>query len=94
MFVSIAPIWEIAIKANIGKLRLLSSLETIQRNIRTLNIQELAIAFADLQNYIDLPLHHRDPFDRILVAQAVTHSLDIVSADTAFDAYPAQRVWV
>ncbi|MEO0984229.1 MAG: hypothetical protein AAFY20_01625 [Cyanobacteria bacterium J06639_14] len=63
------------------------------RERRPLNIQELAIAFVDLQNYIALLLHHRDPFDRILVAQAVTHSLDIVSADAAFDAYSVQRVW-
>ena len=91
--VSIASIWEIAIKVNVGKLRLLSPLETIQINIIALNIQELPISFSDVQHYVSLPLHHRDPFDRILIAQAINRSLSIVSADTAFDAYPIKRVW-
>ncbi|UBF24110.1 type II toxin-antitoxin system VapC family toxin [Kovacikia minuta CCNUW1] len=93
VFASIASIWEIAIKVNVGKLTLLSPLETIQLNMVALSIQELTISFADVQCYINLPLHHRDPFDRMLIAQAINHSLVIVSADTAFDAYPIQRVW-
>ncbi|NJN88188.1 MAG: type II toxin-antitoxin system VapC family toxin [Leptolyngbyaceae cyanobacterium SL_7_1] len=93
VFVSIASIWEIAIKVNVGKLTLLSPLETIQVNIIALSIQELSITFTDVQHYVNLPLHHKDPFDRILIAQAMNHSLPIISADAAFDAYPIQRVW-
>lgn len=93
VFVSIASIWEIAIKVNIGKLTLLSPMETIQLNMVALNIQELPISFEDAKCYVNLPLHHRDPFDRILIAQAISHSLPIASADVAFDAYPIQRVW-
>jgi PIN domain nuclease of toxin-antitoxin system len=93
VFVSIASIWEIAIKVNVGKLTLLSPLETIQINMIALNIQELPISFEDTKCYVNLPLYHRDPFDRILIAQAMNHSLAIVSADTAFDAYSIQRVW-
>jgi PIN domain nuclease of toxin-antitoxin system len=93
VFASIASIWEIAIKISIGKLTLLSPLETIQTNMLALNIQELSISFTDVQCYTGLALHHRDPFDLILIAQAINHSLAIVSVDTAFDAYPIQRVW-
>lgn len=93
VFVSIASIWEIAIKVSIGKLTLLSPLETIQLNMIALNIQVLPISFEDTKCYVNLPLHHRDPFDRMLIAQAINHSLAIVSADTTFDAYPIQRVW-
>ena len=40
-----------------------------------------------------MPLHHRDPFDRMLIAQSLSENIPIVSADTAFDAYPVQRLW-
>jgi PIN domain nuclease of toxin-antitoxin system len=43
--------------------------------------------------YIDPPSHHGDPFDRMLIAQAMNHSLIVVSRDSAFDAYPIQRLW-
>ncbi len=58
-----------------------------------LDIGTLGISFTDLERYTTLPLYHRDPFDRILIAQAITNSLTIVSVDKAFDAYPIQRVW-
>jgi PIN domain nuclease of toxin-antitoxin system len=70
VFVSLASIWEIAIKVNIGKLSLTTPLETIRENLITLNIQQLAITYEDAITYASLPLTstHRDPFDRILVA--------------------------
>jgi PIN domain nuclease of toxin-antitoxin system len=58
-----------------------------------LDIELLPLTFEDIKCYVGLPLHHRDPFDRILIAQATTNSLIIVSADSAFDAYSIQRVW-
>ena len=95
VFVSLASIWEIAIKVNIGKLTLKTPLETIQENLITLNIQQLAITFEDAITYASLPLSstHRDPFDRILVAQAINRSLHLVSADKKLDAYPIDRIW-
>lgn len=61
-----------------------------------LNIQELPITFEDTITYASLPLtsDHRDPFDRILVAQAMNRSLALVSADKKFDAYPIKRLWL
>ncbi|WP_293145851.1 MULTISPECIES: hypothetical protein [unclassified Microcoleus] len=63
--------------------------------------QILPITFENTEIHTTLPLHHRDPFvsvacawrNRILVAQAVNHSLVLISWDEAFDAYPIQRVW-
>ncbi|MGK7905073.1 MAG: type II toxin-antitoxin system VapC family toxin [Hormoscilla sp.] len=95
VFVSIASIWEISIKVNIGKLTLTTPLQMIRVNMRALNIQELPITFEDAITYASLPLtsKHRDPFDRILVAQAMNRSLSLVSADTKFDTYSISRVW-
>ena len=59
-----------------------------------LNITVLTISFDDIKQYLKLPLHHRDPFDRMLIAQAIARALPLVSADAAFDAYPIQRSWV
>ncbi len=95
VFVSIVSIWEIAIKVNIKKLNLLTPFETIQTNIYALNIQELPISFEDNVTYITLPLRpeHKDPFDRMLIAQAISRSIPIISLDTKLDAYPVQRIW-
>jgi PIN domain nuclease of toxin-antitoxin system len=95
VFVSIVSIWEIAIKVNIGKLSLLAPFETIQTNLYSLNIQEMPILFEDSITYINLPLFsdHKDPFDRMLIAQAVSRSIPIVSADKKFDLYSVQRIW-
>jgi PIN domain nuclease of toxin-antitoxin system len=95
VFASIVSIWEIAIKVNIGKLNLLTSFETIQVNMHALNIQELPILFEDNVTYIGLPLfsEHKDPFDRMIVSQAIRRSLILVSADKKLDTYLVQRIW-
>ncbi len=93
VFVSIASLWEIAIKANIGKLELSAPFSTIEPNLVNLGITQLPINVKDLEVYLSLPLHHRDPFDRILLAQAINHSLSLVSQDTQMDAYSIQRLW-
>ena len=93
IFVSIVSLWEIAIKANIGKLDLSFPFSTISPNLISLGITELPISFKDLEIYLSLPLHHRDPFDRILIAQAMNHSLIFISQDPQIDAYPIQRLW-
>jgi PIN domain nuclease of toxin-antitoxin system len=93
IFVSIVSLWEIAIKANIGKLDLSFPFSTVAPNLVSLGITEIPITFKDLEIYLSLPLHHRDPFDRILIAQAMNHSLIFISQDTQMDAYPIQRFW-
>jgi PIN domain nuclease of toxin-antitoxin system len=77
----------------LGKLKLQNSFSDLEAVLQTLKIEILPITLADTKCYLNLPLHHRDPFDRILVAQAVNHSLVLMSRDTAFDAYSIQRIW-
>jgi PIN domain nuclease of toxin-antitoxin system len=93
VFASIASIWEIAIKMNIGKLTLMEPFEAIEANLTTAQITLLSITFDDTQTYLSLPLHHRDPFDRILIAQAINHSLTLVSQDAQMDSYAINRLW-
>ncbi|MFN5263141.1 MAG: type II toxin-antitoxin system VapC family toxin [Pseudanabaena sp.] len=95
VFVSAISLWEIAIKINIGKLNIVTSFEEIKENMNALNIQELPIEFDDSLAYIGLPIlkEHKDPFDRMIAAQAMRRSLLLVSADKKLDAYPVDRLW-
>ena len=91
--ISIASLWEIAIKLSIGKLSLRSNYESIEASLEPAGIGLLPIYFADTVRVMNLPLHHRDPFDRILIAQAINNSLTLVSCDAALTAYPIQLRW-
>ena len=93
VYLSIASLWEIAIKLKLGKLLLQRDYETIGPAIEASDILILPIAFADTVQVRHLPLHHGDPFDRILIAQGINSSLPIISTDLKFDAYPVQRIW-
>ena len=93
LYFSIASLWEMSIKINIGKLQLNRPFEDLPKELQYLNVQILPVTFEDTEFYVGLPLHHRDPFDRILVAQAMNHSLVLISCDSAFDVYPIHRVW-
>jgi PIN domain nuclease of toxin-antitoxin system len=93
-YVSMASFWEMSIKINLGKLSVngltLSEFmnEVAENDFKTLDIQRAHI----FENAL-LPLHHRDPFDRLIVAQAITEDMHIVSNDDAFDAYSITRIW-
>ena len=93
VYISIASLWEIAIKLSIGKLSLRSNYESIEASLEPAGIDLLSISFVDTVRVMNLPLHHRDPFDRILIAQAINNSLTLVSCDAAFTAYPIQLRW-
>jgi PIN domain nuclease of toxin-antitoxin system len=88
--VSIVSLWEIAIKINIGKLTLKTNFQAIEQNLIE---QDLPIDIAAIQTYLNLPLHHRDPFDRIIIAQSIDLALTIISCDIQFDAYSVTRLW-
>ena len=92
VYLSIVSLWEIAIKLNLGKLSLQRNYETIETELESSDIILLPISFIDTLQICDLP-HHRDPFDRMLIAQAINRSLVLISRDTKFDAYPIQRLW-
>ena len=94
LFFSIASVWEMQIKCQIGKLKLGKSVQELivnQQNNNNLHI--LPIELAHVYALGNLPDVHRDPFDRIIVTQAVVESLPILSIDSLLDGYPIQRVW-
>ena len=93
LWLSIASLWEISIKLGLGKLSLQNSFSELEEVLQQLKIEVLPITFSDTERYLNLPLYHRDPFDRILVAQAMNNSLVFISRDRAFDAYNIKRVW-
>ncbi|MGL4374828.1 MAG: type II toxin-antitoxin system VapC family toxin [Microcoleaceae cyanobacterium] len=93
LWLSIASLWEISIKLGLGKLSLQNSFSELEEVLQQLKIEVLPITFSDTECYLNLPLHHRDPFDRVLVAQAMNNSLVLISHDRAFDAYSIERVW-
>ena len=94
LWLSIASLWEITIKLRLGKLTVGMPIEVLMTEHLTRNaIDILPITVAHLIALSTLPLHHRDPFDRLLIVQAMVEQAHLVSADPAFDAYPVQRVW-
>jgi PIN domain nuclease of toxin-antitoxin system len=90
LYFSIVSLWEIVIKVNIGKLKIDYTIAEIYTLLEQLKIEVIPIDPSDLAQYQPLPLHHRDPFDRLLIAQAIERSLILVSADREFAAYPVQ----
>jgi PIN domain nuclease of toxin-antitoxin system len=94
VFLSVASLWEMAIKISLGKLQLSQSFDPFIAEQLTLNaINLLDIAIAHTAALIPLPFHHRDPFARLLIAQALTENMPIVGADRAFDTYGVTRLW-
>ena len=93
-FLSVASLWEIAIKVALGKLVLATPFELlIPAQLQRNRINVLSIDLAHLTHLLTLPMHHRDPFDRLIVAQALEEELDVVGADKTFDRYGVVRHW-
>ncbi len=93
-FVSAISLWEIAIKIGIGKLQLSEPFGVlIHRELHTNAMSILPVTLDHLARLLELPLHHRDPFDRLLAAQALAEQAALVSLDRALDAYGVQREW-
>ena len=87
-FISVASLWEIAIKSSIGKLSLSAPFDQLIAQQLSLNgFELLPIEVSHLAAVTTLPFHHRDPFDRLLIAQALAENMPIVSSDPAFDTY-------
>jgi PIN domain nuclease of toxin-antitoxin system len=92
-FLSAASIWEMAIKSSLGKLLLSAGLEHIVRGGADRGLRLLDVTANHAYHVERLPFHHRDPFDRILVAQALHEGMHLLSCDAQLDAYPVTRVW-
>ena len=92
--VSIVSLWEIAIKHSLGRLALSLPLDQyIATHLTPGKVELLPIEVPHILTLAQLLWHHRDPFDRILVAQALTENIPIISVDRALDAYGVQRLW-
>lgn len=94
IYLSIASVWEMAIKHSLGKLRLTHPFgEVVTAQMARNDIHLLGIAVPHLVRVSSLPFHHKDPFDRLIIAQSLTDDVPVISADSAFDAYGVQRIW-
>jgi PIN domain nuclease of toxin-antitoxin system len=92
--VSPASYWELAIKISLGKYTLHQPFDAfLQRAIAGNGFAILPIEPSHVVRLTTLPHHHRDPFDRLLVAQALEENIPIISNDAALDAYGVQRIW-
>lgn len=87
-YLSVASLWEMSIKFNLGKLTLDPNYEEfVEREVTTSTIQLLNIELEHLRINATIPFHHRDPFDRLIIAQSMAEDIPIVTVDSAFDKY-------
>lgn len=95
--ISIASLWEISIKTSIGKLPMTRKFAELNDVLTDNLIEILPVTFAHTVENNLLPFHHRDPFDRIIISQAIVERIDFISADAVFDDYPngktVKRIW-
>ena len=91
---SMVSIWEMQIKISLGKLALKSPLpKLVEDEVERNQFQLMSIELPHIYAVASLPLYHRDPFDRLLIAQASVEKLSILSIDEVFDAYGVNRLW-
>lgn len=91
---SVASAWELAIKCSLGKLRLVHPVQRfVTEQVAANGFRLLPVELAHAARVETLPWHHKDPFDRLLIAQALEERVPLVSADAAFDAYGIARIW-
>jgi PIN domain nuclease of toxin-antitoxin system len=91
---SIARVWEMAIKQSTGKLNLgVPYASFIEEQMRLNNMELLPVRLNHLEVVTTLPFHHRDPFDRLLIAQSIVEDIVLISADSVVSLYPVQSMW-
>jgi PIN domain nuclease of toxin-antitoxin system len=94
LLIGAGTIWEISIKVGLGKLSLsLPYQQWMDRVVGDLGLSILPITVVYADRQAMLPHHHRDPFDRLLIAQSLTDSIPVVTADAQFDSYGIVRIW-
>jgi PIN domain nuclease of toxin-antitoxin system len=94
LILSTASLWEIAIKISIGKLELSQPYDKfIPQQLEENDIAILPITLKHLTKLIDLSFKHRDPFDRLIIAQALSEDLPVISSDIMFSEYPIKLIW-
>ncbi|NOT47973.1 MAG: type II toxin-antitoxin system VapC family toxin [Acidobacteria bacterium] len=97
VILSIASVWEISIKKALGRLEIEGGFSRLPSILTTFRIELVPIIFDHTLKQSQLPFHHKDPFDRMIAAQAIVEGLDLVSSDSVFDTYFANtevaRIW-
>jgi PIN domain nuclease of toxin-antitoxin system len=93
VFLSAASLWEITIKHQIKKLELGISLEELFEFVDRNQIEVIPINYLHLLQLSRLPLHHNDPFDRMIIAQAISENLKLISRDAIFKKYQVNLIW-
>jgi PIN domain nuclease of toxin-antitoxin system len=93
LLLSAASLWEIALKVRAGKLRLPESREFLAEHMANLGVQCLPIGVDDVLGLFALPDHHRDPFDRLLIAQCQAQRVAILTADPEIRRYAVEAIW-
>lgn len=94
LVLSVGSVWEMQIKLQLGKLKLRSALDSlIETQQRANELQILPVELRHVLALSDLPPHHKDPFDRLLIAQAISEDAFLVSADEALSRYSVRLFW-
>ncbi len=93
IYLSMASLWEMAIKISLAKLNLSQSLEQVIETIEKQSILLLSVKPTHLMSLINLPFVHRDPFDRLLISQVLTEKMEFISNEALFLQYGIERVW-
>ena len=92
-FVSVASMWEISIKQRLGKLNSTLSIDKLFKLAEKNQIEILQISSEHLMKLSKLPLHHNDPFDRLIISQSIAEKLILISKDTEFAQYQIKLIW-
>ena len=92
-FVSIASLWEIAIKTSLGKLTLQKPLDTFLSELVQSDVEILPVSINHILLVSQLHFFHKDPFDRIIIAQGITEKFPVVTKDPSFLLYPTDLYW-
>lgn len=93
LYLSMASLWEMAIKISLGKLTLSRSLEQVIETLELQNITILSVKTPHVLALLNLPFEHRDPFDRLLICQALVENLRFISNENLFLRYGVEQVW-
>ncbi len=94
LVLSVASLWEMAIKVSIGKLEMLEDFDRfISEKLEENEIGILHVRLAHLSEMIKLPFHHRDPFDRLIIAQSISENIPVIARDGIFKDYLVDIIW-